>query len=157
MPQPLTPEQHAREQIDDMLRQAGWAVQNVRQINLAAATGVALRELPMKGGTADYALFVSKQLVGIIEAKRVGTTLGGVEAQTRPYASGVPSMVKAPITPLPFQYERTGMVTWGTHGLDLGPKVSLLRVRGCPCRTDGSRPWRPASMSSLSVYAADLV
>ena len=123
MPQPLTPEQHAREQIDDMLRQAGWAVQNVRQISLTAATGVAVRELSMKGGTADYALFVSKQLVGIIEAKRVGTTLGSVEAQTRAYASGIPNGVKAPITPLPFLYESTGVETWFSNGLDPEPRA----------------------------------
>ena len=95
----MTPEQVAREQIDAMLREAGWAVQNVRQINLSAAKGVAVRELVMKGGAADYALFLGRHLVGIIEAKRVGTTLGGVEAQTRAYASGLPSVGKAPITP----------------------------------------------------------
>ena len=123
MPQPLTPEQVAREQIDAMLREAGWAVQNVRQINLSAAKGVAVRELVMKGGAADYALFLGRHLVGIIEAKRVGTTLGGVEAQTRAYASGLPSVGKAPITPLPFLYESTGVETWFTHGLDPAPRA----------------------------------
>jgi type I restriction enzyme R subunit len=44
MPQALTPEQHAREQIDDMLRQAGWAVQSARQMSLRLGTGVAVRD-----------------------------------------------------------------------------------------------------------------
>ena len=123
MPQPLTPEQIARERIDAMLRAADWTVQNVRQVSLRPGRGVAVRELSMKGGAADYALFLGTQLVGIIEAKRLGTTLGGVEAQTRAYASGVPDGVMAPITPLPFLYESTGVETWFTHGLDPAPRA----------------------------------
>lgn len=40
----LTPEQHARHTIDQLLTAAGWAVQDFKAANLQAARGVALRE-----------------------------------------------------------------------------------------------------------------
>jgi type I restriction enzyme R subunit len=42
-----TPEQQVREEIDRQLQAAGWAVQDHRQMNLSAATGVAVRESPL--------------------------------------------------------------------------------------------------------------
>ena len=38
------PEQKARDQIDDMLRAAGWAVQSKKKVDLGASKGVAVRE-----------------------------------------------------------------------------------------------------------------
>jgi type I restriction enzyme, R subunit len=40
---------------------------------------VAVRELVTNAGPADYVLFVDRQAVGVIEAKKKGTTLSGVE------------------------------------------------------------------------------
>jgi type I restriction enzyme R subunit len=53
------PEDKAREQIDQMLAQSGWVVQNRSEINLSASRGVAIREVSMrrKHGEADYLLF----------------------------------------------------------------------------------------------------
>ena len=42
----MTPEQEAREEIDDQLRQTGWAVQNASEMDISAAVGVAVREFP---------------------------------------------------------------------------------------------------------------
>ena len=42
----MTPEQEAREEIDDQLRQTGWAVQNASEMDISAAAGVAVREFP---------------------------------------------------------------------------------------------------------------
>ena len=64
------PEQLARDTIDVELTQCGWVIQNKNQINLNAATGIAIREYQTDIGPADYVLFVNKQPVGIIEAKR---------------------------------------------------------------------------------------
>jgi len=50
----MTPEQKARKQIDQQLQQAGWIVQDYRQINITAALGVAVREFPLTTGDADY-------------------------------------------------------------------------------------------------------
>ncbi len=72
----LLPQQRARVRIDEMLVAAGWVVQDYKRVNLAAGTGVAVRELVTDAGPADYVLFVDKQAVGVIEAKKKGTTSG---------------------------------------------------------------------------------
>ena len=42
----MTPEQKAREAIDQRLIQSGWILQDMRQLNPMAAPGVAVREFP---------------------------------------------------------------------------------------------------------------
>ena len=42
----MTPEEQARVVIDRKLEQSGWAIQDMRQLNLTAALGVAVREFP---------------------------------------------------------------------------------------------------------------
>ena len=42
----MTPETKARQQIDQKLEQAGWTIQDMKQLNLGAAVGVAVREYP---------------------------------------------------------------------------------------------------------------
>ena len=74
------PEAQARQRIDALLEASGWAVQDRSAIHLGASAGVAVRELPTAGGEADYGLFLGQALVGVVEAKPVGATLGGVEA-----------------------------------------------------------------------------
>src|SRR5579859_7472665 len=55
----LTPEARARREIDKQLEACGWVVQNMKDLNLYAAPGVAVREFPMTGGNeADYLLFI---------------------------------------------------------------------------------------------------
>lgn len=49
----MTPEAKARLQIDDKLAAAGWAVQDMKQLNLGAAQGVAVREYPTDTEPAD--------------------------------------------------------------------------------------------------------
>ena len=77
------PEAKARRRIDDMLTAAGWVVQDYRQIALGAAQGVAVREFPMATGhgRADYLLFIERKAAGVVEAKKSGSTLTGVEWQ----------------------------------------------------------------------------
>jgi hypothetical protein len=71
----MTPEQRARQTIDTLLAQAGWVVQDRRQLNLGAARGVAICEFSTLAGPADYLLVVDGQAVGVIEAKKAGETL----------------------------------------------------------------------------------
>ena len=89
---PLTPEQRARQQIDEALAEAGWIVQGRDEMNLAAGLGVAVREFRMAPGHgfADYMLFVDGQAVGVLEAKPVGYTLSSGELQADKYATGLP-------------------------------------------------------------------
>lgn len=119
-----TPEQKARKAIDAMLQQAGWEVQSVAHTNLDASRGVAIREFPLKPGFgfADYVLYVDQHAVGVIEAKKEGTTLTGVEMQARKYSEGLPAHLPAPVRPLPFCYQSTGVETRFTCGLDPEPR-----------------------------------
>ncbi len=118
------PEDRARAQIDSMLEQAGWAVQDVKSVNLYARKGVAIREFELTSGygTADYLLYVDGRATGVIEAKKEGTTLTGVEVQSDRYSKGLPDSLPAWFRPLPFCYESTGKETHFTNGFDPGPR-----------------------------------
>jgi type I restriction enzyme R subunit len=104
----MTPEQKARQQIDRQLEQAGWVVQDHRQMNITAGQGVAIREFPLATGFADYLLYGDAKAIGIVEAKPVGFGLSGVAEQSAKYAIGVPQLLPTWHRPLPFTYESTG-------------------------------------------------
>ena len=89
-------ETRARVLIDEQLTRAGWIVQDKKDLNLFAGQGVAVREVVMKPGhgRVDYLLYVDKAVVGVIEAKPVGTPLSGVEWQSAMYANGLPADVR---------------------------------------------------------------
>lgn len=79
-------EESARQQIDLLLRQSGWAVQDRSQTNLAAGPGVAIREARLEAGEADYLLFAGGKAIATVEAKPKGYTVTGVEGQSGRYA-----------------------------------------------------------------------
>ncbi len=87
-------------------------------MNLYAGRGVAVREYPLTWGSADYLLFVDRQAVGVIEAKKEGVTLTGVELQADKYSEGVPVGIPVAMKPLPFLYQSTGVETRFTNRLD---------------------------------------
>jgi len=107
----MTPEEEAREIIDDVLEAAGWKVQDYHNLDLSAGLGVAVREFPLKTGEADYMLFVGRKAAGVIEAKPIGTTLGGVDWQSDKYTIGLPDNLPKYRHPLPFACESTGKET----------------------------------------------
>ncbi len=119
------PEQQAREEIDRLLQAAGWRVCDLAAANIHAARGVAIREFPLETGFgfADYLLYVDGKAAGIIEAKKQGATLTGVEFQSGRYAQGLPAALPAWRRPLPFLYESTGIETHFTNGLDPEPRA----------------------------------
>ena len=106
------PEQIARDNIDRMLVDSGWAVQNKNAINWNAGLGIAVREYPTDTGPADYVLFVDRQPVGVIEAKKEaeGFRLTTVEEESGGYGRAKLKWI-ADSQPLPFIYESTGVVT----------------------------------------------
>jgi type I restriction enzyme R subunit len=108
---PDTPEQLARIQIDAQLSAAGWTVQNISELNLHAARGVAVREMQSHGGPADYILFVDGKALGIVEAKKEGTTLSAVADQSERYTNAHKWIPQRWADPLPFTYESTGIET----------------------------------------------
>lgn len=117
----MTPEAKARQQIDQKLQQAGWIVQDMKKINLGTSLGVAVREYPTDSGPADYVLFVDRQAVGVIEAKKDESILTAVEEQTERYATSQLKWRKD-TTPLPFLFESTGLITRFTDGRDPAPR-----------------------------------
>lgn len=118
-----TPEQKARDNIDELLSQAGWLVQDKKTINLTASLGVAVREYQTDVGPADYVLFVNKKAVGVIEAKpeEWGHRITTVEDQSEGYANASLKWINNK-EPLPFLYESTGVITRFTNGKDPKPR-----------------------------------
>jgi type I restriction enzyme R subunit len=117
------PEQQARSNIDALLEAAGWHVCDAAEANIHAARGVAIREFPLPGyGFVDYLLYVDGQAAGVIEAKKEGVTLTGVETQSDKYTKGLPAGLPRWGNPLPFAYQSTGIETRFTNGLDPTPR-----------------------------------
>ena len=119
-----TPEDKAREKIDASLKAAGWVIQDPSQANLQAACGVAIRAFPLEQGHgfADYLLYVDGKAAGVVEAKKEGHTLTGVEVQSEKYSKGLPASLPAYTRPLPFLYQSTGTESRFTNGLDPDPR-----------------------------------
>jgi type I restriction enzyme R subunit len=124
----MTPEAKARQSIDALLMQAGWHVCHMNDANIHAARGVAIREFPLNAGFgyADYLLYLDGKAAGVIEAKKEGATLTGVEVQSARYAQGLPATLPAWRRPLPFSYESTGIETHFTQGLDPQPRARAV-------------------------------
>ncbi len=115
----MTPEGKARQQIDRLIEQAGWAVQDYKHVSLTASKGIAIREYQLPGyGEADYLLYINGKAAGVIEAKKEGSTLIGVEIQSEKYKKGLPQNLPAWQRPLPFCYESTGLETRFTNFLE---------------------------------------
>ena len=107
----MNPEDQARKDIDKMLTDSGWVVQDYEDRNLSAGLGIAVREYPLSKDNADYALFIDSQPVGVVEAKKYGHTLSGVVEQSEKYLDGLhEKFTNAPMRP-PFSYETTGIET----------------------------------------------
>ncbi|HRE83483.1 MAG TPA: type I restriction-modification enzyme R subunit C-terminal domain-containing protein [Opitutaceae bacterium] len=116
-------EKSARETIDAQLVDAGWIVQDYKAVNFSAGRGIALREVPLKTGPCDYLLLVDRHAVGVIEAKKEGTTLSAVAEQSARYGSSLPDFLAAGLTgPIPFLYESTGVETLFRDTRDPAPR-----------------------------------
>ena len=150
---PANPEQAARENIDRLLTQAGWAVQDIKSTNLHASPGVAIREFPLATGhgCADYLLYVQGKAAGVIEAK-AGATLSGVEVQSAKYQCGLPDSLPAWFRPLPFCYQSTGVETHFTNGFDPDPRSRDLFVFHRP---DTLASWLQTSPHVVSGSSRD--
>ncbi|MCL0040794.1 DEAD/DEAH box helicase family protein [Thermodesulfovibrionales bacterium] len=118
-----TPEQIARDKIDVMLQQAGWKVQGRKAVDFSAGLGIAVREYPTDIGPADYALFVDRKPLGVIEVKpeTEGYRLTVHEAQAEAYAQAQLKYVNNDV--LAFVYESTGEITRFTNFRDPKPRA----------------------------------
>ena len=117
------PEQIARDNIDKLLRNAGWAIQSAKKVNWNESLGIAIKEYQTDVGPADYVLFVDRKPVGIVEAKKedVGQNLSTVEEQSSGYANAKLKYLNN--DPLRFVYESTGALTRFTDLNDPKPRA----------------------------------
>ena len=104
----MTPEEQARVVTDEKLEQSGWTIQDMRQLNLTASLGVAVREFPTSTGPVDYALFIEGKPVGVVEAKKseAGENITVVEGQSARYAGSTFKWVQQEYK-IRFAYEAT--------------------------------------------------
>jgi len=107
----VTPEDRAREVIDRQLTAAGWVIQDRDKFNRNAGLGVAVRHFALPNGEADYLLFIDGKAAGVLEAKKVGVTLGGVSDQSEKYMGKLPDHLARWQDSLVFDYESTGTET----------------------------------------------
>jgi len=119
----MTPEMKARQHIDQKLTAAGWILQDMKTVDLSESIGVAVREYPTGTGRADYALFVNRCAVGVIEAKKdtAAKNLTVTEGQTQRYASSRLKWGKGN-APLRFLFEATGQIIRFTDSADPTPR-----------------------------------
>jgi type I restriction enzyme, R subunit len=128
----LTPEERARLLIDEQLVQAGWVVQDRKNIDLVNNIGVAVRETILKNvaGRADYILYLNRKIVGVIEAKPSGVTLTEVQWQSHRYSKGLDSEQSRVAVlhrdELPFIYEASGTETHYTNLYDPEPRARRI-------------------------------
>ncbi|MGN0607113.1 MAG: DEAD/DEAH box helicase family protein [Oscillospiraceae bacterium] len=116
----MSPEEKARIIIDNKLKESGWTVQGMKQINLTASFGVAVREFPTSTGPVDYALFVDCKPVGVVEAKKssAGVNITVVEGQSARYANSTFKWIQQEYK-IRFAYEATDKIVRFTDYDDL--------------------------------------
>ena len=156
-----TPEDQAREHIDQALEQAGWRVPDYKSANLHAGRGVMLRNSPFQSGHgfADYLLDLDGKSAGGVGAKTEGFPLIWVEIQSAKYSEGVLPQLPAHVPPLPALYHSTGVETRFTNGLDPEPSSRQIISSDKP---DTLADWLDKagvnSQASIRTYvAANLV
>src|SRR6266478_1892677 len=122
----MQPEAKARHKIDELLRAAGWAIQDRDDFDRTAAFGVAVREFALPSGEADYLLFIDGKAAGVVEAKKSGDTLSGVAEQSEKYMDALPPHLASWGPNLIFDYESTGDETYFRDVRD--PKARSRRL-----------------------------
>lgn len=107
----MHPEEKARLEIDRKLEEAGYIVQDMKELNPSAGLGVVVREYQTESGPADYLIFIDKRPVGFIEAKAhdKGVMLTSVAEQTKKYAESKLKYVSGDVD-IRFAYEATDVL-----------------------------------------------
>ncbi len=106
----MTPEEKARQKIDQWFTDAGWKVLD-REDYEPTYSAVVIREGLLKGNLeADYFLFLNGKAVGVLEAKKedIDASSNKVCEQAVLYARSVPKIYQAYQKPLPFIFTSNG-------------------------------------------------
>ncbi len=96
-----TPEDQAREHIDQALEQAGWKVSGLKS---SRREGCSPQKFPPESGHGfvDYLLYLDGKAAGVVEAKKEGFPLIGVEVEAKKYSKGLPTDLPALSDHCPF-------------------------------------------------------
>lgn len=103
-----------REIIDNELKEVGYIIQDMDELNLDAGIGVLVREYPTSTGPVDYMIFINGEPCGVIEAKKIDRGIELVtktEKQTNKYKNSIPKNFENRDVNLRFIYETTGKIT----------------------------------------------
>lgn len=106
----MTPEEKARQKIDQWFTNAGWKVVD-REDYEPTCSAVAIREGLLKGNLeADYFLFLNGKAVGVLEAKKenIDASSNKVCEQAALYARSIPKIYQVYQKPLPFIFTSNG-------------------------------------------------
>src|SRR5882724_5830580 len=103
-----------KSRIDTRLKKNGWKLLRFSpDLDLKTLDETAVEELPTGNGPADYGLFVTGRLLGIIEAKKVTVNPQNVLEQAKRYARGVYDAVgEWNGLRVPFLYASNGTIIW---------------------------------------------
>ncbi|MGJ1331248.1 type I restriction-modification system endonuclease [Sphingobacterium siyangense] len=88
-------ESETRELIDLNLRKIGWEADTkllnakIHKTQPERGRNMAIAEWPVKGGYADYALFIGTSLYGVVEAKKYGQDISTNLDQSKRYAMNI--------------------------------------------------------------------
>lgn len=106
--------QTRKRRIDARLKKLGWNIVRFSDaLDLAALDKTAVEELPTANGPADYGLLLGGELLGIIEAKKVGVSPQNVLEQAKRYAGGVFDAVGDwDGLRVPFLFASNGTLVW---------------------------------------------
>jgi len=104
----MTAEQQARQKIDRLLDAAGWIIQDRSNLNRNCSIGVACCEFISADGKVAW----------VIEAKKAGIALSGIENQSNRDAYTLPPYVRHYQIPLPFVYESNGKEIYFSYARD---------------------------------------
>lgn len=150
----MTPEQIAREKIDRMFADAGWAVVD-RDHYSPEINAVAIEEGLMKGNhEADYLLFINGKAFGVLEAKReeVDVTSSMVCEQAEYYAKSVPTWCQAWSKPLPLAYVSNGKELFFSRLARSGRLVSISEIHTL-AKTDREVAWHNRLLCRIAHLA----
>ena len=103
-----------REIIDNELREVGYIIQDMDELNLDAGIGILVREYPTSTGPVDYMIFINGEPCGVIEAKKLDKGIELItktEKQTNKYKNSILKNFENRDVNLRFIYETTGKIT----------------------------------------------
>ena len=103
-----------KKRIDPRLKAAGWLVVPCSTTSLSShSPALAIEEFPTAAGPADYALSGERQIVGVVEAKKLSLGPQGVLVQAERYSKGLEQEPRYQGEfGVPFLYSTNGEETW---------------------------------------------